>query len=396
MANAVARQMEPILFLLLFAVGLSTAATEAPGKATTEGSLPSCFGELTEVPLPENLEWARDVRWLGEQEVAIGAPRWGVLRLHLDRPGAPLITEIADGGWRSASSSPWSVGSSQKYLVVGAPMFAVGWKAIGVSGLTGDDYFEFISDLDVRGDRLLVLGMRKSEDGGHWAEEGAFVWLGSMAGTSLAGTSPLAFSADGSRARPMDGCGPLSIGAVRFLENGSFVVVPVAEPGVLLFRPNGRLARTWQGKDFGLNEGCELTEEHFYRLGIDLDLRMEWINRRTIVDDILPLVGDRFGLLVRRHTNGITQWRMEIADTSGSVGACEVPLTVANRWVHLRADRRGERVVLLQIARVNQLQPPRLAAAARLFVTPITGASTTGTNSTHCCPTNFHAIPRWS
>ncbi len=367
--------MEWLLFLLSFAVAFSAGAAEAPSQETTKVSLPSCFGELTEVPLPESLDWANDVRWLGEQEVAISAYKAGVVRLRLDHPGEPPGTEVAQGEKRTATGSPWSLGSSEKFLVVGSWMFAVGWKARGASDLESEDYFEFIWDLDVRGDRLLVLGMRKTEDGTGYEEEGAFVWLGSLGEPNLKSMRPLAFSTHGGRGRAMGGCGLVGTGAARFLDDGSFVVAPVAAPGVLLFRADGRLARTWQSEEFGFDSGCEVNEEYSRRLGIDLALRMEWINQRSVVDDILPLGGDRFGLLVRRHEAGMTRWQMEIADSHGRIGACKVPIAVNNRWAHLRADSRGERAVLLRFARTEQRYPPQPAIPPRLIVAPIKGTA---------------------
>ncbi len=372
MSSTVTRRMEWLLFLLFFAVGFGAGAAEAPGKDVTEDSLPSCFGELTEVPLPKSLEWANDVCWMGEQEVAISAYKTGVVRLRLEQPGGSPITEIANGGRRTAAGSPWSLAVSDKYLAVGATMFAVGWKLRGETNLAGEDYFEFIPDIDLQGDHLLVLGLRKTEDGTAYEEDGAFVWLGTLAGSNLKVVRPLAFSPDGASAQAMNNCGGLFVGAVRFLENGSFVVVPIAEPGILLFRPNGRLARTWKSEELGVDGGCNLSKEQARRSGLDLELRMNWIDQRKVVDDILPLGGDRFGLLVRRREAGMTRWRMEIADTSGKLGTCEVPLAATSRWVNLRADRRGGRVVLLQLTRLSQVQDTEPVVPPRLLIAPIT------------------------
>jgi len=376
---------------LPFATALPSPAAEGTSKAVstessekiTDPTLPSCFGELTEHPLPEGLGWARDIRWLGKQEVAISALRRGVVRLRLDRSGKSPFTEMTDGGRRSASGSPWSLATSERYMVVGASMFAVGWKTREATDLEKEDYFEFTWDLDLHKDRLLVLGVRKNAEGTGYEEEGAYVWLGALGESNLDTMRPLVFSAGGGHGHVMGGCETLFIGAARFLEDGSFVVVPITEPGVFHFRANGRLARTWKSEEFGLDGGCGLSKEHIRRIGIDLDLRMDWINRRRIVDDILPLGGDRFGLLVRRHRKGITHWQMEIVSAQGRLGACEIPLAVPNRWVHLRADRRGERVALLQIVRFDSLQSKGPIIPPHLLVAPLTGALADGPSSPH-------------
>ncbi len=360
---------------LLFATTLAAWAVEGGGrKPSPAEALPACFGELREVPL--DLVWASDVRWLDEREVAIAAHTVGVARLRLDRPKEPQSPEVADGGRRSAAGSPWSLAVSEKFLAVGSTMFALGWKKREAAGLQGEDYFEFIWDLDVHDNNLVVLGIRKTEDGKSYEEEGAFIWHALLGNSSLQELRPLAFSTDGDQARQIGSCAPLGVGAARFLDDGSFVVVPTTEPGVYLFRPDGRLARTWPSEEFGLDGGCKLTEEQDHRIGVDLEFRMHWINHRAVVDDILPLGEDRFGLLVRRHEEGTTRWRMVIADKHGQVGACKIALAVDNRWVHLHADRHGGRVVLLQLARFNPglepQQPMRPAIPPRLYIAPLT------------------------
>lgn len=364
--------------LLLGCLGLSAAPTiaasqpvakspEKSAAASPGKSQPaSCFGPLSSVPLPEALGWARDVRFVGEQEVLLSAYGFGLVRLRLDRPSEPPKTELPQGLPRTAAGAIGAIGVSDRYIVLGSPIFSVGWMAKGSAGPLKEEYFEFTQDVDVYDDRLAILGMRKTKDGRGYEQGGAYLWLGRLGDSKLEELRPIAFSTDGLPGKRMDACSPVGVGALRFLEEGSLVAVPLAEPGVFLFRADGRLTRTWRNEEFGLAEGCDVTEEMLYRLSLDPRQQMQWINSRRVVDDILPLGADRWGLIVRRHEGGVTRWRMEIANSQGPVESCEIGLEVASPWVELRAAARGSRVALLRHTRRHQfgvkepIVPPQL------------------------------------
>lgn len=351
-----------LLAVAAFVTAVQLPAASGPAKSAPE----PCFGPLTSVPLPESLAWARDIRFLGDQEVLISAYGAGLVRLRLDRPGEAPKIEIPQGPPHTAAGSAGSIGASEQYLAIGGSHFAVGWQARKAGGSWIEDYFEFTQDIDVQGERIALLGLRRGDDRRAYDQDGAYLWLGSLAAPNLESLRPLAFSSDRGSARRMDACGPVGVGAVRFLEDSSIVAIPLAEPGVALFRPDGRLTRTWSNEEFGLDEGCDVTEEMLHRLSMDPQQQRKWINDRRVVEDILPLSGSAFAILVRHHGAGTTRWRMEFANAEGRLGTCELPLTVESPWVELRADYRGGRVVLLQGFRrhgwnvkVPQM-PPRL------------------------------------
>ncbi|HEX9733598.1 MAG TPA: hypothetical protein VGG06_16620 [Thermoanaerobaculia bacterium] len=333
-------------------------------------SLPPCFEGLSEHPLPESLERATDVRWAGESEVFVVSTRTGVFRLSLDQPDAAPKLELAAGERRSASWAPFALAVSDSHFAVSALAFAVGWRRRGYEeGLEAQEYFESVPDLDLWREKILVLGMRKNDKGGGYESNGAYVWLGSMGSSGLADLRPLAFSSDGSQARAMDGCAPFKIGAVRFLTDGSFVVAPVCEPGVFLFRSDGVLEHTWQSEELGFDGGCDLSEEQVYQLSVDIESRGEWINARRIVDDVLPLEGRRFGLIIRERVDGSTRWTMEVVSPESRIDRCDVGLSKTSPWVHLRADRRAGRISLLRITRPHKLlgRNEHLSVSPRLF-----------------------------
>jgi hypothetical protein len=353
---------------LLSAPGAAGAASPVPAKT----ELPSCFGPLTSVPLPENLGWARDIRFIGDQEVLVSAYGAGLVRLRLDRPGDVPRVEFPPGAPHTAAGSGWSFGLSEDFLAIAATHFAVGWKPRTPAGTWVEDYFESTADIDVQGNRVVLLGLRKTDDGRRYDQEGAYLWLGNLTEPNLDRLRPLAFSSDGSRASGMDACGPVGVGAVRFLADGSFVAIPLAEPGVALFGPDGRLATTWKNEEFGLDGTCHMTEEMLHRVSMSPKEQMRWINERRVVDEILPLPNGHFAVLVRSHEAGTTQWQFVFASSEGSLGKCDLPFTIDSPWVELNADIRGSRVVFVQSTRRHDLGVKAPQVTPRLLMGDLT------------------------
>jgi hypothetical protein len=349
---------------LIVAVSLIAAVLGARRLPAAEAaSLPPCFGQLSEHPLPEILEWARDVRWAADDRVYVSSVATGIFLLTPDGPPPPAAEpelELAAGPRGSGAFwGPNEMAVSESHLAAAAIAFAVGWKRRGKGEMEAQEYFESAFDLDLRGEILLVLGLRKDDTGKEYEANGAYAWLGLLGSTGLENLRPLAFSSDGGRARAMDGCHPMSVGAVRFLEDGSFVVVPVSEPGVFLYRADGTLERSWQSEELGLDGGCGLSEEQVYQFSVEVEPRGAWINARRIAEDALALGGRRFGLIIRERVDGTTRWTMRIVAPEGPKELCDVGLTHSSPWVRLRADRRRDRVALLRVTEPDRIMSRR-------------------------------------
>jgi len=351
---------------LIVAVSLIAVLGVRRLPAAEAASLPPCFGQLSEHPLPEVLEWAREVRWVGERSLYLSTARAGVFKVERDEPEKEPELEIPSAERGSASWSPTSLAVSDDRLVVGSKMFALGWARLGSETFEAQEYFEFVVDLDVRGDEILILGMRKNEEGSAYASNGAYVWLASPGEEGLENLRPLAFSSYGSTSPALGGCAGYLIGAARFLDDGSFVVAPVSEPGVFLYRADGTLERSWQSEELGFDGGCDLSPEQI-RLGIFPEPQQAWINARRVVDDVLVLDRRRFGLIVREYRDGLTRWVMRTVAPEGPSYVCDAGIEAPSPWVHLRVDRNGEHIALLQVMKAHEvakklkpLMPPRL------------------------------------
>jgi len=100
----------------------------------------------------------------------------------------------------------------------------------------------------------VILGGRKDAKG-RYSHDGAIAWLGGLS-EGAAGLKPIYFSVAGRGAQPMAECAVLELGAVRFLSDGSFLVVPGVEPGIYWYDAAGDLVRTWESEALGLGGLC--------------------------------------------------------------------------------------------------------------------------------------------
>ncbi len=166
--------------------------------------------------------------------------------------------------------------------------------------------FNTLIDLDVAGDRLLLLGLQKL-DKGKLAADGAIAWTAKL-GAKLTELRPVLFSVSGPGARDTDACGTM-LGKVRFL-TGGFVVVPGGEPGIFVYDSSGKLTRTWQAETVGFDAGCPITEQEMYLYSADVHARYRWLNQRRVVDELLSFAGG-IGFVIRSRSQGLTRWEAQ-------------------------------------------------------------------------------------
>lgn len=299
-----------------------------------------CFGDSVEYDLTESLPAARDVRWVKPDSLVLSSFTDGVFLADL-RPDLELGSPILRSGKRRGELFlPAYLGASEEYVAVAAPVFYVAWKRWDQNRLN-QRAFAAILDIDVQGDRLLILGAER--DGEEFAPDGAIAWMGEMS-DGLASLRPILFSSTGPGARAVDACGLMEIGNVRWLDDGSALVVPGVEGGVYLYRRDGALARTWQSDSLGFDAGCGLTDTEIYRYSADQPGRWKWVSQRRVVDDILPLPSGP-GLLIRTVSDGVARWLLRILAGEQN-RMCEIPIE-GTSTSDLHADVIGDRVIFL-------------------------------------------------
>lgn len=343
-------------------IALAAAAAPAPPPAAT-------LRLVSDRVLPKGLDKAEDVRWASDRTVFLALVKDGTVEASVE-PGGPAPREMIPGkntlgGWFLSAR----LGCSSHYLVVGAPLWGLTWRTLD-QPLRKESVFEGIEDLDVSGNRLLVLGARR-DDNRKFAPDGAIAWIGSL-DTDLSDLRAVLFDSSGPGARNMASCFLFEMGAVRFLAGGSFIVVPGVQPGAHLYDSRAKLVRTWDTAGLGLDSDCAtISREQMFKLAADFDARVAWLNRRRTLDEILPLPQGP-GLVIRNVADGRPRWQLKVLRESGEITTYEIPLASESGRSHLRGDVRGGRIVLLLYSLEEDMRTGR-RAPSRLVLAEVPG-----------------------
>jgi hypothetical protein len=300
-----------------------------------------------------------DIRWDDDLHVLVAARRDGTFRLPVNETDrSPLERAYAPLPDMGVLDSQVLLGKSNAFLVTAAPAHLMSWIPLTTPDpkpISIEANFNTFVDLDVSGDRLLVLGLRKLEKG-KLAADGAIAWTAKL-GKKLTQVQAVQFSMSGPGAHDTDACGPMRIGKVRFLPGGSFVVAPGAEPGIFVHDSSGKLVKTWQAETVGFDAGCPITEEEMYKYSADIHARFRWLNQRRILDEILPLPGG-IGFVIRTHSNGLTRWQLNVLASDGRVTSYAIPITSPSEYARLAGDVRGNRIAFLLSLDSFETPPP--------------------------------------
>ena len=295
---------------------------------------------LSEQILPEQLSWALDIRWGDADQLVIAAGRQGVFGLSAGA-APPEVKRIVGGN--TDTNGFWfaaRLARSPEYLVVASPVHNLTWLRAGASTPAPAFPIAAITDLDVRGDRLVVLGARRGDDPqSTWSPDSAIAWLGSL-DHDLQDLRPILYSVT-EHGQSMADCSFFEHGGARFLRDGSLLVIPGVEDGVFLFDAQGKLQRTWEADQVGLDVGCgpAADPQNHSRFARDWRLRhVGFLNQRRILDEILDLPQGP-GLVVRTVAAGTTRWQLRTLPLHGGPATVyDLPVTSPSPFSHLRGD----------------------------------------------------------
>ena len=337
--------MRAMIFVVLALLSYSGALTGGEWRAVSEIKLDHLESD------------AFDIRAIDGSTVYLALGRNGIVRLsaksskverHVEKPAE-------EGGFFFAAR----LGASPTRLAVASPFGAFAWRGLP-EGKTGTLPFALVMDVDVQGDRIVVLGA-DTDDTGTWAADGGLAWIGTMEGEKLE-LSLLALSDKGRGSQSVARCHFLESGAVRFLPDGSILVVPGVESGVYLYDRRARLIRTWQTEPLGILDDCPFDAEQTSQMAGDPAARWAWLNRFRTVEDIVPAAGEP-ALLVRSVMKGRTSWSLTTLLADGKTRNQTLPVTQdGERW-HARADIYEGRLMLLLFEYAlpgEKATPPRL------------------------------------
>jgi hypothetical protein len=323
------RRSLPVAALIAFAVTLSA-------------STPSVVAVRDTTAAPNAM--LTDVRWATDSSVFVCDLNEGVFEMPLAKTRESK-SMLKGGSFRKPGSGattslflPAYIGVSKDYVVAGALLRQVAWKA-----RNGETFiqapFANALDVDVWNDRAIVLGVR-GDDGMHWGSVGATLWLVSLSHDRADFKGITASAPDAMRK-----CGFEGIGAVRFYPDGRFVHIPGVTPGMELYDRSGKLIRRWNTDILSVDDHCNVTAAQADAFA-EATVRADWMNRRQIVDEVLPLAEGPL-VIVRRAVPGGVVWRGVLVPFDGDPVAVSIPVTSTSRLAHLHADLKGDRVIFL-------------------------------------------------
>lgn len=312
--------------------------------SASAGSISTCLQVDQTLPLPQRFGSAVDVAWEDAEHILLAAPLEGVFQVPVDDPGKASIK--LTGGRQSEAVDIWLprlVASDGKFRVVASPVFVVAWQTVGEEGLRGQVAVDGPMAIDLKDGQLAVLGFSRDEVG-RAAPDGAIAWLGSIK-NDFKDPEPLLYSEDGPGVERMGRCAVLGAGQIAFTGAGNLIVVPGVEPGAFLVASDGKLLRTWQSADLGMDSDCQVSEDEHAQMRIGEAARWSWWNRHRVVDEVVPLPEGPAFIVRFRHRDS-TYW--EFVRTVGEeITRCRLPFRSSSDRTRLAADLRGRRLVLL-------------------------------------------------
>jgi hypothetical protein len=308
--------------------------------------------------VPAEPSTATDVRWAGDRSVYLARQLDGVAELRLGR-GLPRVRQVTPS---RETLGPGKylffsrLAASEGYLAWAEYSGPLAWRSLA---RTADrnvrvDWksLAYTEDLDLAGDRLLVLGALWEDPAEYrnFSPDGAIAFLGSALETGQQTLRPVLFDTAGPGALHILHCGgKLALGAARFLADGSFFILPGFQPGATLFSRDGRVLRTWNTALLGLDADADcasMSMDEAVALGQHQELRTTWLNRHRIVDEVLPLAAGP-GVVIRTVTAGTVRWELDVLGASG-ISTFDIPVTARSPRVRLRGDYRNGMIVFLE------------------------------------------------
>jgi len=314
---------------------------------------------ISSTPLPDGVI-ARDVRWAGPSEVYVSTGKEGVIRTRVD--STVRGTKVMPGGEQGGFVISGLVAVGKNHVFVASPMGAVGWIPLtGGARKLGQKGLLSVMDIDARADTAAVLGADSGPIQG-LARDGTIAWIGSLS-KNMSDMRPLMKGRAKPGGKDMARCSILETGAIRFMQDGSLVVVPGSEPGVYRYSTSGKLLQTWDTEPLGIVDDCWISEKELLLVARDFGRRIDWYASRVILDEILPFrAGPAF--LLRRVEKGVTKWDVVTLPYRGESQRVALPINMPTPRAHVRGDIRGDQLVLLvfddPLPGQKPVAPPRL------------------------------------
>ena len=292
---------------------------------------------IADRPVPV-IRYGVDVRWVDANHVLVADYLQGVARVDVTSASITWLDEWPKP--KGLGNGYYHLALSDKYVVASDFVFLMQWRRRTADAPIQKMVWESIGDVDIDGDRLLLAGLHRDEQG-RYASDGTIAWLGTLSGGEGSLRPILPFKS----LNAVSGCASFDLGKVRFLKDGSFIVVPGAEPGVYLFSKEGRVQRIWPSSVFGLDIDCDFPFEEKSMMLMKPLMRNQWLNRRAIIDEVIETPAGP-AVIIRKVTNKTTHWDLLLLNSATPVPQ-PLPITSPSPWAHISGDVRGNRVVFV-------------------------------------------------
>lgn len=314
-----------------------------------------------------------DVRWAGDHSVYLARLWDGVDEVRL-AAGLPRVRQLVPSRVVLNHKSFSRLAASDGFLAFAGLAEQVSWRSLA---RRADRTVRFeqkpmgiIEDLDLAGDRLLVLGALAFPETPEnaFAPDGAVAFLGSAREDGTQAFRPVLFDPAGKGAPHLANCITAALGAVRFLPDGSFFIVPGFQPGAHLFSRDGVEVRTWNTALLGLDADADcasMTRETRNRILLNHpEERTRWLNHHRVVDEVLPLPSGP-GVVIRSFAAGKVRWELDVLGEKG-IETYEIPVPRATAYSRLRGDSRDGRIVFAVVD--DSFRPDAAKSASELLI----------------------------
>jgi len=348
--QSISRRAKLIVVLGLVTLAGTPALFAAPAPANLR--------VVARYPVPGEPTSPVDVRWAGENSVYLVRFEDGVAEVKL-APGLPFVrTLVPSNAVGHMAKFFWHVAASDGILAFAARDMNLGWRPIQASAdrkvLFEMRHVGLTAGMDLRGDRLLLLGVGLSDYlDDKYDSEGGLAGFGKLT-SDLQELKPLRLDSEGRGAPHHSRCGILDAGGARFLQDGSMFIVPAVEPGAFLYDAEGTLLRSWTNADLGVDDLCAGVTKDVSRTFAGSPLKARaWRSSHRVVDAVLPLPQGP-AVIVRTMIGGRPTWQLKVLGSHGILNF-SIPVSNAGPNDRLRADARGSSIVILRREQIFSL-----------------------------------------
>lgn len=325
--------------LVVAAVALVTLAAWAAEK---EAPLPA-LEVVNRFELPGSTDKAGfvDVRWASKDSVYL-ADHYGTITEVRLAKGLPEIRRVAPPPRDSGLRTIRHLAITDRWIVV-AHMATVAWRRN-----EPDSHWQvtkqraFFHDFDISGDEIVMLGWPPGK-GYEGLERGGMVWRANLS-DGLDRWDVLYESAE--LARDLESIRTnFSLGSIRFLRRGGFVVGPSFVPGVLQLSASGTVKRRWSPRELWGEEQKAWTSGQR-----DPEKLAGFLAAGRTVDQVLALP-EGPAIVVRESQGGRPRYRLGLLGPE--IQWFEIPVDDRSGMARLRGDVDDKgRIVLARVLRV--------------------------------------------